>query len=177
MKKGLSAREKILLLILIIMGIFAAYYYVFYVPTQDKITYYQDETVLMDDQIVVAEAKSAKMTLMKKELDAIKSGDMTNVKELPQYDNSGNVMSSLSAILAQATQYNISFGGVTESDGIVRRNISLNFSASSYEAAKAILSDIYNGDYRCLMKDLHITQSSTGDACGVNVQITYFEYK
>ena len=175
MKKGLSAREKILLLILIIMGIFAAYYYAFYIPTQDKITYYHDEAVLMDEQIAVAEAKSAKMTLMKKELEAIKSGDMTNVKELPQYDNSGNVMSSLSAILSQASQYNISFGGVTESEGIVRRNITLSFSTDSYEASKAILSNIYNGDYRCLIKDLHIAQGS--GVCSVNVQITYFEYK
>ena len=175
MKKGLSAREKVLLLILIVMGIFAAYYYAFYVPTQDKIAYYQDEALYLDEQIIVAEGKSAKMVLMKKELDAIKSGDMTNVKELPKYDNSGNVMSSLSAILSSASQYNISFGGVTESEGIVRRNISLNFTASSYEAAKSILSDIYNGDYRCLMKDLHITQGN--GICNVNVQITYFEYK
>ena len=175
MKKGLSAREKVLLLILLVMGIFAAYYYMFYIPTLEDITYYQEETVFLDEQIVVAEGKSAKLVMMKKELDAIKSGDMSNVKVLPLYDNSGNVMSSLSAILSQASQYNISFGGVTESEGIVRRDISLNFSAGSYDAAKKILSDIYNGEYRCLMKDLHISQSANG--CSINVQITYFEYK
>lgn len=175
MKRGLSAREKVLLLILILMAIFAGYYYAFYLPTQEKITFYEEEAILVDDQIIIAEAKTMKMSMMNKELAAIKAGDMTNIKELPPYDNSRNVMNSLSAILANATQYDVSFSGVTEEDGIVRRDITLNYSCNSYDAAKSILSQIYNGDYRCLMKDLHITQSS--GVWNVNVQITYFEYK
>ncbi len=175
MKKGLSAREKILLLILILMGIFAGYYYAFYIPSQEKITFYEEEAILIDDQIIVAEAKTAKMAMMNKELAEIKSGDMSNIKELPAYDNSRNVMNSLSLILANATQYDVSFSGVTEDDGIVRRDITLNYSCNSYDSAKSILSRIYNGDYRCLIKDLHITQSS--GTWSVNVQITYFEYK
>lgn len=175
MKKGLSAREKILLLILILMAIFAGYYYAFYLPAQEKITFYEEEAILVDDQIIIAEAKTAKMGMMVKELKAIKEGDMTNIKELPPYDNSRNVMNSLSMILANATQYDVSFSGVSEEDGIVRRDISLNYNCNSYESAKSILSQIYNGDYRCLIKDLHITQSS--GVWNVNVQITYFEYK
>ena len=174
MKKGLSAREKVLLLILVLMAIVAVYNYAFYLPTQEKISFYEEEALLIDDQVIVAEAKAAKMTRMEKELEAIKSGDMTNVKELPAYDNSRNVMNSLSAILANATQYNVSFSGVSEEDGIVRRDITLNYNCNSYEAAKSILTQIYNGDYRCLIKDLHITQSS--GTWNVNVQITYFEY-
>lgn len=175
MKKGLSAREKILLLILVLMALIAAYYYAFYMPTQEKITFYEEEAILIDDQIIVAEAKTMKMGMMQKELEAIKAGDMTNIKELPPYDNSRNVMNSLSAILANATQYNVSFSGVSEEDGIVRRDITLSYDCNSYDSAKSILSQIYNGDYRCLIKDLHITQSS--GTWNVNVQITYFEYK
>ena len=114
------------------------------------------------------------MNMMQKELDAIKSGDMSNIKELPPYDNSRNVMNSLSVILANATQYDVSFSGVSEDDGIVRRDITLSYNCNSYDAAKAILTQIYDGDYRCLIKDLHITQSS--GVWNVNVQITYFEY-
>lgn len=175
MKKGLSVREKVLLLILILMAVFAVYYYVFYMPTQEKITFYEEEAILVDDQIIIAEAKTAKMARMEKELAEIKAGDMTNIKELPPYDNSRNVMNSLSLILANATQYNVSFSGVSEEDGIVRRDITLSYNCNSYDSAKSILSQIYNGDYRCLLKDLHITQSS--GTWNVNVEITYFEYK
>lgn len=175
MKKGLSAREKILLLILILMGGFAVYYYAFFLPSQEKITFYKEEAILVDDQIIVAEAKTMKMARMEKELAAIKAGDMSNIKELPAYDNSRNVMDSLSSILASASQYNVSFSGVAEEDGIVRRDITLNYNCNSYDAAKSILSQIYDGPYRCLIKDLHITQSS--GVWTVNVQVTYFEYK
>lgn len=174
MKKGLSAREKVLLLILILMMVFAGYYYAFYIPSQEKIAYYDNEALLVDDEIIVAEGKSYKLSMMKQELKDILAGD-SNVKPLPQYDNSSNVMNSLSEILANASQYNISFAGVSEKDGIVRRDITLTFSTKSYDVAKIILSNIYNGDYRCMMKDLHITQSS--GIWNVNVQITYFEYK
>lgn len=175
MKKRLSAREKILLLILVLMALIAVYYYTFYLPTTEKITYYENEAILVDDQIIMAEAQIMKLNMMEKELADIKSGDMTNIKELPPYDNSRNVMNSLSLILANATQYDVSFSGVSEEDGIVRRDITLNYNCNSYDSAKNILSQIYNGDYRCLMKDLHITQSS--GTWNVNVQITYFEYK
>ena len=175
MKKGLSNREKGLLLILFLMALVAVYNYAFYVPTQEKIASYTQEAQSADDMILVAEGKAAKLEMMEKELAEIKAGDMTNVKELPKYDNSRNVMNSLSALLVNATQYNISFSGVSEKDGIVRRDIALTFTASSYESAKSILSSIYNGPYRCLMKDLHISQGS--NAWSVNVQITYFEYK
>lgn len=175
MKKGLTNREKGLLLILVLMALVAVYNYAFYIPTQEKIATYNEEALLLDDQILMAEAKAAKLNMMQKELAEIKAGDLTNVKELPPYDNSRNVMNSLSAILVNATQYNISFSGIAEEDGIVRRDITLTFSANSYDAAKSIISAIYNGPYRCLMKDLHITQNS--DVWSVNVQITYFEYK
>jgi len=175
MKKGLSTREKILLLILILVSLIAVYYYMFYIPTQDKISYYKSEALQVDDQIIVAEAMSIKMNMMEKELEAIKSGDMTNVKELPPYDNSRNVMDSLSTILADASQYNVSFSGVSEEDGIVRRDITLNYDCNSYDSAKAILTQIYNSDYRCLMKDLHIKAGN--GVWNINVKITYFEYK
>lgn len=175
MKKGLTNREKGLLLILVLMALVAVYNYAFYVPTQEKIATYTADSVTLDDEILVAELKATKLNMMEKELADIKSGDMTNVKELPPYDNSRNVMNSLSAILVNATQYNISFAGVTEEEGIVRRDITLTFGSESYDAAKSMLSAIYNGPYRCLMKDLHITQGS--GVWNVNVQITYFEYK
>ena len=175
MKKGLSAREKVLLLILILMAVFAGYYYAFYLPAQEKIAFYKEEALMIDDQLIIAEAKEMKLNMMKKELAEIMSGDAQNVKPRPEYDNSRNVMNSLSLILAKADLYDLKFESVSEQDGIVRREVSLVYSCSSYANVKSILSEIYNGDYRCMIKDLYITQ--TDDAWRVNVDITYFEYK
>ena len=51
MKKGLTNREKGLLLILILMALVAVYNYAFYIPTQEKIATYNEEALLLDDQI------------------------------------------------------------------------------------------------------------------------------
>ena len=157
------------------MAVFAGYYYAFYIPATEKITFYKEEAIAIDDQIIMAEAKATKLNMMQKELAEIMSGDTQNVKPLPEFDNSRNVMNGLSLTLAKADQYNIKFGDVSEKDGIVRRNVELTFSASSYANVKSILSEIYNGDYRCMMKDLYVHQMD--DAWSVSVDITYFEYK
>lgn len=176
MKKGkLSPREKFLAVLLGIMVLVLIYNYAFYVPTKAKLASYEEELLLIDDQIIVAEAKAMKMAKMVKELEEIKAGSLKDIKELPAYDNSRNVMNSLSSILEDVTQYNVSFSGVTEEEGIVRRDITLTYSCGSYDAAKSILTQIYDGPYRCLMKDVHITQSS--GVWSVVAEITYFEYK
>ena len=174
MKKRLSARERLLLVILLILGAYMVYQYVFYMPTKAKIDYYKQEATTLDDQIIVSEAKIIKLARMEKELEEIKAGDASKLKVLPQYDNSRNVMNSLSSILENAVQYEVSFSGVSEADGIVRRDITLNYACNAYDVAKAILVQINDGPYRCLVKDVYITQNA--DVWNVNVEITYFEY-
>lgn len=176
MKLGkLSKREMGLVGILAVLVVILIYNYAFLTPTKSKIAAYEQEILAIDDQIIVAEAKVLKMGKMEDELAKIKSGEVKALKELPAYDNSRNVMNSLSTILDNASQYNVSFAGVSEADGIVRREISLNYACGSYDAAKSILTQIYEGPYRCLLKDVHISQSS--GVWSVVAQITYFEYK
>ena len=120
----------------------------------------------------------AKMKQMEGELDQILSGDQRGLKELPAFDNSYNVMNSLSDILERSVQYNISFAGVDTEDSTVRRNITLNYDCKSYDDAKTILRNIYEGEYRCIFTDLFITCNEKDDAQSyhVSVDITYFEY-
>jgi len=173
MRKGLSTREKFLLFVLLIMAAYAVYNYMFYLPTKEQIDYYKNEAIAVEDEMFLAQAQQMKLDRMEKELAEIKAGD-SKVKELPQYDNSRNVMNSLSTILSSATSYDVSFSGVTQEEGIVRRDITLNYNCNSFDVAKVILNRIHEGDYRCLIKDLYITQNATD--WSVNVEITYFEY-
>ena len=174
MKKKFSSREKFLLVILLILSAYMVYQYTFYIPTKEQIDYYNGEVAAVEDEIIKAEAKIIKLARMQKELQEIKEGDTSDLKVLPQYDNSRNVMNSLSNILSTAEQYDVSFSSVTEKDGIVRRDITLNYICNSYDTAKAILLKIDGGDYRCLLKDIYITQNA--ESWSVNVGVTYFEY-
>lgn len=179
MKPDFTLREKVLMGILAVLLVFCAYYFLFLMPTQERMTGYINDNYMVEDQILLAELQATKMQQMEAELKEILSGEHGEVKELPAYDNSQNVMNSLSVILASANQYNISFANVVEEENTVRRNIILEYDCSDYDMAKSILTQIHEGPYRCLFRDLRL--SGTGDTQDegyhVVVDITYFEYK
>lgn len=175
MKKQLTTREKVLMCVLAVLLVICGYYYAFYTPVLQKIADYKNEMVYLEEQNLLLDAQVEKLNQMKSELDAIQSGEMGSVKELPAFDNSQNVMNSLSFILKNANQYSVSFSSVEEEDSTVRRNINLSYDCSSYETAKSILTQIYEGEYRSLIKDVHM--SGGEDSYHVTVEITYFEYK
>jgi hypothetical protein len=61
---------------------------------------------------MILDAQVEKMNQMKSELEVIASGELGNVKELPSYDNSQNVMNSLAFVLNAANQYSVNFSSV-----------------------------------------------------------------
>lgn len=172
MKNGMTIREKVMLCILILLCIFAAYYYLLYIPMKDATTAYKEEYTVLDDTLLVAEAKTTRMAKMKAELESIKAGTTEEIKALPAYDNRQNLMSQLSNILSKTEKYNITFGNVTGDGTTISREITLNYSCDSYEEAKEILLEIYNGEYPCVFGDLHLSN----EGATVSIQITYYEY-
>ena len=174
MKKQLTTREKVLMCVLAVLLVICAYYYAFYLPVMEKITAYKADIIFYDEQNALLDSQVSKMDQMVSEVEAIKSGKTGVINEIPAYDNSQNVMNSLSFILKSAKEYNVNFSSVEE-DSIVRRNINLSYDCNNYETAKSILVQIYESEYRSLIKDIHITDEEGN--CHVIVEITYFEYK
>ncbi len=175
MKKELTLREKVLMGILVILMLVCAYYYAFYLPSMDRIAALQIESTSLKEQIAIVDAEVSKMEKMKAELDEIMANGTGEVKELPAYDNGKNVMDSLSDILKSAGYYSVNFSSVEIEDNTVRRNINLTYNAKNYDTAKKIFTQIYESDYRCLIKDVIV--SNAEGSYGVTLDITYFEYK
>ena len=178
MKKQLTVREKVLMCILAVLLVICAYYYAFYTPVLQKVATYKGEIEFLEEQNKILDAQVEKMNLMKAELEAIASGEMGNVKEIPAYDNSYNVMYSLADILKKADQYKVNFVEVEEEESIVRRNINMTYSCRNYENVKSIFEQIHDSEYRTLIKDVSYQPSDTGELpYGVTLTFTYFEYK
>ena len=171
MKKQLTVREKVLMCILAVLLVICAYYYAFYTPVLQKVATYKGEIEFLEEQNKILDAQVEKMNLMKAELEAIASGEMGEVNEIPAYDNSYNVMYSLADILKKADQYKVNFVEVEEEESIVRRNINMTYSCSSYEDTKDVFEQIYKSEYRTLIKDVNCSGTS------VTLTFTYFEYK
>ena len=176
MKKQLTTREKVLMCILAVLLVICAYYYAFYMPVLQKVAEYKGEIEFLQEQNLILDAQVERMNLMKAELEAIASGEMGEVNEIPAYDNSYQVMYSLSDILKNTVEYKVNFVEVEEEETTVRRNINMTYICKSYADAKSILEQIHDSEYRTLIKDVsyHHEEDSI---YRVTMTFTYFEYK
>ena len=66
-------------------------------------------------------------------------------------------MMQLSGILSKSDNYNLRFGTVTSDDNAISRQIILEYTCSDYKTAKGILEEIYNGQFPCVLGNVHIS--------------------
>ena len=169
----ISKREKGMLAVLLVLIVGCVYYLFFLTPNLEQQAALKEEITIMDDQVIMAQARVTHLNLMKKEVKAIKE-ENNNIKEVPAFDNSKKLMNSLNLILSQAVQYTLEFIETEETDGIVRRYVSLEFDCADYEDARAILQDIHDGKYPCVLQDVAIYNED--EIYSVSATLTYFEY-
>lgn len=173
MNKKITGRELVMLCALGVVLILCAYYYLFYIPATEEIAALEEEYITLDEQQIVIDAKVSRMNEMKKELAAIESGEMGNVKPLPIYTNRTNVLTSLSNVMQKTITYDIDFYEEEVEENTIRRSLDLTYECSNYETAKSVLTSLFDGEYRCIFKDLNMNNE---DRYCVSVEITFFEY-
>lgn len=177
-KKTFTGREKIMLVFLVVLLVGVVYYMGFYQPTTTEIALIQQQVVDADSQIAAASSKIASINAMQAELDEIFSRPEEEITEIAPYDNAKAVMAQLNGILALSNEYNLSFQEPTvQSDGTVRRVISMSFSCADYTTARTILEALANNQWRCLVNNLSISASEdfTQEEVSVSATITFFE--
>lgn len=160
MKRKLSSREIVLLVILLVLVLVSGYYLWFYVPMQERQTDLEGQIQDTRSQIEVDRVRVERMQEMERELEEIFANDPDPVSMAP-YDNVQNVMFELNSILSETEDYSLNFSTVDAAgeDGIVRRAISLQFQCGGYDSARAILQELHDSPYRCMFDDLSITVS------------------
>lgn len=114
---------------------------------------------------------------MERELDEIFAADPNPVSIAP-YDNLQPVMFELNAILQSTPEYSLSFGTVDTEEAIIRRQILLSYTSGSYEGAKAVLQQLHDSAYRCMLDDVSISMGEgDGGNVSVNASLVFFEYQ
>lgn len=181
MKKAkLSARETIMVLFLVVLLIGLVYYMGFYTPLQEELASISNQCSEIDTQITTAMAKVNAMDAMQAELDEILSRPADEITEIAPYDNKEVVLTQLYGILGQTEEYSLNFTDPdVQDDGTVRRNISMSFRCANYKAAKAVIRDLTDSQWRCLVSNLSIVAEDDnllGDAVTVSATITFFEH-
>lgn len=179
-KPKLSAREMVMLAFLVVLLIGVGYYMGFYTPLQQEMSSIASQSANVDTQITTAMTKVVKMDEMQAELDEIFARPADEITEIAPYDNKEVVLNQLYGILARTQDYSLNFTDPdVNADGTVRRNISMSFRCADYTAAKRVIKDLTDSQWRCLVSNLAITSEAGNmleDAVTVSATITFFEH-
>lgn len=177
MRRKLTAREWILIGVLAVLVVVSGYVMLFYMPVTT-----QRDSAISEAENCQLELEAAQLRLeekrrMEQELEEIFAQSEEPLSLAP-YDNLKPVMMELNAILGGAEDYSLSFGSVDAEEPIVRRSISLTYTAGSYAAARDILQRLHDSAYRCMLDSVSISVGQSGGGpVSVNGTIVFFEYQ
>lgn len=177
LNRSFSTREKVLILILVVLLIGACYYFLVVKNVADTMAANEaalSETNLqIDRQTALAAARSR----MEQELE--KLGPEQNLPEVAVYDNIRNELDELNALLSGVITYDLKFGQPVLKDSLVRRPVTVSFTVRSYRDALDVVAALGHGSYRCEVTDFALTGKLLADGSVDNVSatlnVTYFE--
>ena len=177
LKYKFSFREVILLLIAAVLGLCIFYYSVIYKSYTQAISKY--DTSSLESDLLILSAKVTKFEEMEEYIDN-HSDDY--VGSVVSYDNIVNLFSDFSSDLdGNVENISISLDDPVNSDGIVRRNASISFSASNNSIVNAIITSITKSKYRVVINDVSVstnknsTSLAESDEVNASLSLTFFE--
>lgn len=176
MRRQLTVRERALLVVLGIVAVIGAYLSWVYTPMVNERDRCNAEVLALQDQIDIMQMQVEKQEQMKRELDRIFEMDPDPLS-LPDYDNAQPMMRKLHSVLASAPSYSLAFGSTDSSEAVVRRNVSMTFTAEDYASAKRILTQLNNSEYRCMLDSLNLNLDQRDGNVSVSGTIVFFEYQ
>lgn len=152
MSRDFTVKEKVLIVILLLILIGLAYYRFVHIPCKEAVQTAQSEKTMYQAELVTVQRREAQIRKMKEELDSL--GELQSTSRMESYNNSKGELSLLNKVLEPASDYSISFASVTRDGDQIRRNFDLEFTTTSFATAKSILNDLADSDYRCLIGDI-----------------------
>lgn len=171
LNRSFSPREKVLVLILVLIALVAFYYFAVVQNVADTKVANAEIEAELEQKIAIETAQAVQYTTMQKELDALKVHGGT-LPVVAVYDNVGNELDELNSVLASTSEYNVSFSPPTVSGETVRRPATLTYTVGNYDEAINIVSRLLNGTYRCEVTDFSFTAKTLSNGKAESVSAT-----
>ena len=171
MRRQLTTREWMLLALLGVILLASGYMLLFYMPLTAERDRCLGEAESCRAEIEAAQLRLEEKRRMERELeDLFSAGEPP--RSIADYDNLQPVMFELNSILASTQDYSLSF------QAIVRRSISMSFTTGTYESAKAVLQQLHDSAFRCMLDSVNVSVGQgEQDAVSVSGNIVFFEYQ
>lgn len=173
--RKLTLRERVLLIIFIIIALISAYLLFFYIPNRNQLHILQGEITQKNEIISQYKEMVEEQENMEEKLEQLKTGN--NVRNpMPYYDNTQNVILELNEILATANKYALQFSIKENEEAVVERQVSIPFQCNNYNEIKDILQQISSGKIPCFIKSISIYKHNEEEIEAI-INVSYFEYK
>ena len=177
MRRQLTTREWMILALLGVILLASGYILLFYMPMTAERDRCLGEAESCRAEIEAAQLRLEEKRRMERELEALFSAGEPP-RSIADYDNLQPVMFELNSILASTQDYSLSFSTVDASQAIVRRSISMSFTTGTYESAKAVLQQLHDSAFRCMLDSVNVSVGQgEQDAVSVSGNIVFFEYQ
>ena len=177
MNRELTLREKVLLLILIVLVMVLGYFKLLYEPVSDRIARCREDTAQEQLALEQNAVRLAQMEKMEQALADIRAAGGS--KAIPRFNNSEALLRELRGLLAGTGEYSLDFGdGTTQQGYIVLRPVSMTYRTSTYEQSRAIIDRLSASDNINRIADRSIRRderSGGGQGYQTVLTVTYFE--
>lgn len=186
MNRKFTRREKVYIVILSILLVVCAYYYLVHAPTVEGIADAQSRMQAVEDQTLIEQTRAQIKSSMEEDLAQLESRPDRAHTEIPYYDNSERLATALSVALSESETYNIDFRKPElNQDNMMQRQVNIRFEAMDYEAAREIVTAIYEIPYRNQVTAMELSPIETPEEqvpnlrapgmLSVSVTIIFFE--
>lgn len=172
MKRIISIRELALLGVLIVL---AAYYFVVQGPVAKETEELASQKVTLENQIADANIKAASMNKMQSELDAIYAESDGSPQVLSDYSNNRVLLQELNIILNMADEFDVSFGDVSFTDNVMRREITISLTTQTKEAAEFIVNSIESSSNTYLVTGFN-TSDNNKSTWSSSISLVNYEF-
>lgn len=166
-----SKREKVLLVILAVILLGLLWFMLVWQGASNEKMRLDAEIAETEAQTLVANNKVAKLATMQEAVEAQKSAG-AKPASLPNYDNTTALMAELNTILNTTKDYRLSFDDLDfSSEGVVSRGVTITFGCDSIEAGRAVMTQLEQGSFACVIDSATISSTNSADNRTSNARI------
>ncbi len=150
-----STREKVLLVVLLVIIIGALYYLFVFQPVTAATKRAEDSAANLETMLITLDTKVAQIKRMQKSMEEYAdNGHVDSI--MPSYSAGKQELVFLNSTLAASEDYYVGFTKITREGNQIRREFSLKFTVPHYSDAENIINILEHSDLRCLISDFSV---------------------
>ena len=158
-----SKREKALIVVFVVILLALLWYRLIYVGTADQIGSLESQIEAVQTETEVSLTRAEQLNNMRATIEQQKAAGVQKA-ELPQYDNTTQLMQRLNDVLKDTANYTVSFDDVQNNQSIVIRGATINFGCKSMKKARSVIADLEQKTFACTANSVTMSINSSGSA-------------